>query len=74
MQRPAAAFKMALNCCTCTFAQTTVRLKSVFYYSVDQWRNCGPAGPQLREDPGKGPERGPFSSHIVRDGDWGPIF
>ena len=27
------------------------------------------------EDPGrKGPERGPFSSHIARDGDWGPIF
>ena len=32
-------------------------------------------GPQLREDPGrKGPKRGPFSSQIARDGDWGPIF
>ena len=35
----------------------------------------GPQGPQLWEDPGrKGLKRGPFSSHIARDGDWGPIF
>ena len=36
---------------------------------------AGPQGSQLREDPGrKGPERGPFSGRIARDGDWGPIF
>ena len=40
-----------------------------------QWRNYGPAGPAAAGGPGKkGPKRGPFSSHIGRDGNWGPIF
>ena len=75
-QRPAAAFKMVLVAHALSLKQL---LKSVFYYSVDQWRNSGvtasPQGLQLREDPGgKRPESGPFSSHIAQDGDWGPIF
>ena len=48
-QRPAAAFRMALVAHALLLKQL---LKSVFYYSVDQWRNYpGPQGPQLREDP-----------------------
>ena len=30
--------------------------------------------PALEDPSRKGPERGPFSSHIARDGDWGPFF